>query len=40
MFAAEDQEFLDCILRDEPVRLTIDEALKSLNAIASIYRPY
>ena len=40
MFAAEDQDFLNCILKNEPVRLTIDEALKSLNAIASIYHPY
>lgn len=39
MFAAEDLEFLQCILTGAPVRCTVDEALKSLTAIASIYRP-
>ena len=40
MFAAEDQEFLQCIAYHEPVRCTIDEALQSLKAIASVYRAY
>ena len=39
MFAAEDLEFLQCILTGNPVRCTIDEALKSLSAVASIYQP-
>jgi len=40
MFAAEDLEFLQCILTGAPIRCTVDEALKSLTAIASIYQPY
>ena len=39
MFAAEDQEFLQCVLTGAPVRCTVAEALKSLTAIASIYQP-
>lgn len=40
MFAAEDREFLQSILTGEPVRCTVEEALKSLSAIASIYQPF
>ena len=39
MFAAEDREFLDCVTRDAPVRLSIDEGLKSVRAVEAIYRP-
>lgn len=39
MFAAEDGEFLDCIVNDLPVRCTVNEALKSLGAIHSVYHP-
>lgn len=40
MFRAEDSEFFDCVLNNTPVRCTIDEALKSLEAIAAVYKPY
>ena len=40
MFRAEDLEFFQCVLEDRPVQCTIREALKSLSAIASVYRPY
>lgn len=39
MFAAEDLEFLQSVLTGAPVRCTVDEALKSLNAIATLYQP-
>lgn len=39
MFAAEDGEFLNCIADNLPVRCTVDEALKSLGAIYSVYHP-
>lgn len=38
MFAAEDREFLDCVRTGTPVRCTVAEALKSLEAVAAIYR--
>lgn len=40
MFRAEDLEFFQCVLENRPVQCTIREALKSLSAIASVYRPY
>lgn len=39
MFRDEDMEFLCCAAGEMPVACTIKEALKSLNAVASIYRP-
>ena len=39
MFAAEDREFLESMITGNPVRCTIDEALKSLKAVAAIYQP-
>ncbi len=38
MFRDEDLEFLRCVAGELPVSCTIREALKSLNAVASIYR--
>lgn len=40
MFRDEDREFLEAVLHDRPILCTIDEALKSLTAIASVYKPY
>lgn len=39
MFRDEDREFLRCALTGAPVSCTIAEAMKSLAAVASIYRP-
>ena len=38
MFRAEDMEFLDCVLEDKPMRLTIAEGLKSVKAVEAIYQ--
>lgn len=38
MFLAEDREFLECVAMDKPVRLTIEEALKSLRAVCAVYQ--
>ncbi len=40
MFIAEDLEFFACMQSGHPVRCNIPEALKSLSAIAHIYKPY
>ena len=39
MFRDEDMDFLNCVLSGRKPDCTIDEALKSLNAVSSIYRP-
>jgi len=40
MFFAENREFFDCIIDDNPIKCTIKEACKSLDAIEKVYKPY
>ena len=40
MFIAEDSEFLDLAMKNEPMRCNIDQASASLLVIEKIYKPY
>lgn len=38
MFFAENEDFLNCVLNNLPIRCTIQEALKSLKAVCEVYQ--